>query len=471
MPGGGGSPLNERLAQHNRFKPLDIALQHAISLSMQYDPNSRPRPVPQRAFARNLRMGGVAGGILGATLGGVASELMRGRRPDLAQAALTPANAVRLAGGLAHLRGAAMKLGQMLSMENGFALPPELTTILGQLQANAPAMPPKQLKSVLTAEWGPDWHKEFARFDVQPGAAASIGQVHRARLRDGTDLAIKVQFPGVAGSIDSDIATLGRLMRMPGVLPKGMEVAALLSEARAQLHEEADYKREAAALVDFRAALDGNAAFIVPRFHPHHSTARILAMDFVDSAPIEALADAPQDTRNACVAQLITLVLREIFDLGFMQTDPNFANYRLAPDGRIVLLDFGATRAIAPQIAARYRALLRALLAQDRAAMWQHMLDLGYFAAGQPEARQALIVDLAIQASAPLRQDSSYDFARSTLIEDLARAGSELGAAREFWHVPPADLLFMHRKIGGMFLLAQRLRASVHLRPLLERWI
>ncbi|MFU8898950.1 MAG: ABC1 kinase family protein [Roseinatronobacter sp.] len=416
-------------------------------------------------------MGGVAGGILGATLGGVASELMRGRRPDLAHAALTPANAVRLAGGLAHLRGAAMKLGQMLSMENGFALPPELTAILGQLQANAPAMPPKQLKTVLNAEWGPDWHKEFARFDVQPLAAASIGQVHRARLRDGTDLAIKVQFPGVAGSIDSDIATLGRLMRMPGVLPKGLDIAPLLAEARAQLHEEADYTREAAALVDFGTALHGDAVFAVPRFHAPHSTARILAMDFIDSAPIEALADAPQDTRDARVAQLITLVLREIFDLGFMQTDPNFANYRLAPDGRIVLLDFGATRAIAPDIAARYRALLRALLVQDRAAMWQHMLDLGYFADGQPEARQALIVDLAIQASAPLRQDAPYDFARATLIEDLALAGRDLGGAREFWHVPPADLLFMHRKIGGMFLLAQRLRAHVHLRPLLERWV
>ena len=438
---------------------------------MEKDQNFRARSVPQHAFARNLRMGGVAGGILGATLGGVASELMRGRRPDLAQAALTPANAVRLAGGLAHLRGAAMKLGQMLSMENGFALPPELTAILGQLQANAPAMPPKQLKTVLTAEWGPDWHKEFARFDVQPLAAASIGQVHRARLRDGTDLAIKVQFPGVAGSIDSDIATLGRLMRMPGVLPKGLDIAPLLAEARAQLHEEADYTREAAALVDFGTALHGDAAFTVPRFHASHSTARILAMDFIDSAPIEALADAPQDTRNACVAQLITLVLREIFDLGFMQTDPNFANYRLAPDGRIVLLDFGATRAIAPDIAARYRALLRALLAQDRAAMWQHMLDLGYFAAGQPEARQALILDLASQASAPLRQDAPYDFARATLIEELALAGRDLGGAREFWHVPPADLLFMHRKIGGMFLLAQRLRANVQLRPLLERWV
>jgi predicted unusual protein kinase regulating ubiquinone biosynthesis (AarF/ABC1/UbiB family) len=415
-------------------------------------------------------MGGVAGGILGATLGGVAAELIRGRRPDLAQAALTPANAMRLAGGLAHLRGAAMKLGQMLSMENGFALPSELTAILGQLQANAPAMPPKQLKSVLTGEWGSNWHRDFARFEVQPVAAASIGQVHRARLRDGTDLAIKVQFPGVAASIDSDIATLGRLMRMPGVLPREMQIDPLLAAARAQLHEEADYTREAASLLEFGAALQGDDGFIIPRLYPGHSTARVLAMDYVESVPIEALTNAIPDIRNAAVSRFITLVLREIFELGFMQTDPNFANYRLAPDGRIVLLDFGATRQIAPETAAHYQSLLRAFLAQDRAAIWDQMLALGYFGPAQPEARQALIVDLAVQASAPLRQSEPYDFARATLIEDLAQAGAELGSAREFWHVPPADLLFMHRKIGGMFLLAQRLRATVHLRPLLERW-
>ena len=449
---------------------LDIPPWHTISLQMQNDPGSPPRSVPQRAFARNLRMGGVAGGILGATLGGVASDLIRGRRPDLAQAALTPANALRLAGGLAHLRGAAMKLGQMLSMENGFALPAEVTAILGQLQANAPAMPPKQLKTVLTAEWGPDWHRQFARFDVQPVAAASIGQVHRARLRDGSDLAIKVQFPGVAESINSDIATLGRLMRMPGVLPRGMEIGPLLEAARAQLHEEADYRREADSLKKFGTKLQGNDAFIIPRLHAEHSTSRVLAMEFVESAPIEALSNAAPDIRNALVSQLITLVLREIFDLGFMQTDPNFANYRLAPDGRIVLLDFGATRQISPEIALQYQSLLRAFLAQDRAAIWQQMLKLGYFGPTQPEARQALIVDLALQASAPLRQDNAYDFMQSSLIEDLAQAGAELGSAREFWHVPPADLLFMHRKIGGMFLLAQRLRATIPLRPLLEPW-
>ncbi|MGY6695674.1 MAG: ABC1 kinase family protein [Roseinatronobacter sp.] len=429
-----------------------------------------PRPVPERAFSRNLRMGGVAGGILGATLGTVASTLLRGQRPDMAQAVLTPANAVRLAGGLAHLRGAAMKLGQMLSLENGLALPPELTAILGQLQASAPAMPPAQLKSVLTSEWGAGWQKKLARFEVRPVAAASIGQVHRAWMKDGRALAIKVQFPGIANSIDSDIATLGRLLRMPGVLPKELDITPLMTEARAQLHEEADYHREARALQAFGQALSHDRRFLVPDVHADLSTGRILAMDFIESAPIDAAISAPQTVRNQLAADLITLVLRELFALGQMQTDPNFANYRLAPDGRIVLLDFGATRAITPATAERYRKLLGAFLTPDHAEIWSQMAALGYFRPEQPEERKALIVALAIKASAPLRQDRAYDFTNATLIEDLAREGQALGAAREFWHVPPADLLFLHRKIGGMYLLAQRLGAEIQLRPLLEPW-
>ncbi|TVR47541.1 MAG: AarF/ABC1/UbiB kinase family protein [Rhodobacteraceae bacterium] len=429
-----------------------------------------PRPVPRRAFARNLRMGGVAGGMLGASISAAMGDLMRGRRPDLARAALNPGNAARLAGGLAHLRGAAMKLGQLMSMESNIALPPEVTTILAQLQAAAPAMPPRQLRDVLSAEWGADWQRHFRRFDVRPIAAASIGQVHRAETRAGDLLAIKVQFPGIAESIDSDIATLGRLLRVPGVLPAGMEIAGLLQDARAQLHDEADYLREGRALEAFGAHLARDGRFVVPRLDPDLTTRRVLVMEYVDSAPIDTLAEAPQAQRDDLMGQLITLTLRELFDFGQMQTDPNFANYRLAPDGRIVLLDFGATRDIGAEIAGRYRELLRALLAEDRDVVAARMQALGYFSGVMPEERRALIVALAMQASAPLRMDAAYDFGRSTLITDLAQAGRALGERRDFWHVPPSDLLFLHRKIGGMFLLAQRLGARVALRPVLSRW-
>lgn len=436
---------------------------------MSNDP-FHPRPVPQRAFARNMRMGGVAGGILGASLGKAMGDLLRGRRPVLAQTALTPANAMRLAGGLAHLRGAAMKLGQMLSMESGVALPPEVTAILAQLQASAPAMPPRQLRDVLDAEWGVGWRARFQSFDVRPMAAASIGQVHRAVTADGRELAIKVQFPGVATSIDSDIATLGRLMRVPGVLPAGLEIGQLLEDARAQLHDEADYRREAEALEGFAALLADDPGFRVPKPCEALSTRRVLAMDYIESMPIDTLLGATQAKRDDAIARLIGLTLRELFEFGQMQTDPNFANYRLAPDGRIVLLDFGATRLIAPRTTGEYRSLLNALLANDAGRVAVLMQALGYFSDGVPSARRDLIVTLAMQASAPLRMQAPYDFGCSTLIQELTQAGQSLGHARDFWHVPPADLLFLHRKIGGMFLLAQRMQARVALLPLVKRW-
>jgi predicted unusual protein kinase regulating ubiquinone biosynthesis (AarF/ABC1/UbiB family) len=435
---------------------------------MSDTPLPDPIPLPTGRLARAARLGGIAAGLTLGTAAEGLRQIARGERPRLAQAAFTPANALRLTGGLAGLRGAAMKLGQMLSMDAGLALPPELSEILARLRAEAPPMPPAQLKAALAAEWGPDWHRRFARFDVRPIAAASIGQVHRALTRDGRDLAIKLQFPGVRASIDADLANLAALIRGSGVLPRGLDMAPLLDQARAQLHDEADYRREAGALAAFGAALADDPAFVVPRLHPDLSTGQVLAMDFIDSRPVDALAEAPQTTRDRAAEALIRLTLRELFDLILMQTDPNFGNYRLAPDGRIVLLDFGATRAIAPDTAAAYRRLMVALLDRNLAAVRSEMLGLGYFAERHVPERQALIVDLADHAAGALRQSDPYDFAAVDLIADLAQRGRALGEAREFWHVPPADLLFLHRKIGGMYLLARRLSARVALRPLLE---
>lgn len=435
---------------------------------LPFRPLPDPRPLPTGRLARAARLGGIAAGLLGGTAAEGLRQLARGERPRLAEAALTPANALRLTGGLAGLRGAAMKLGQMLSMDAGLALPPELAEVLARLRAEAPPMPPDQLKRALAAEWGPDWLRRFARFDVRPIAAASIGQVHRAVTKDGRDLAIKLQFPGVRASIDSDLANLATLIRGSGLLPRGLDLAPLLDQARAQLQDEADYLREGQALAAFGAALADDPDFVVPRLHPDLTTPQVLAMDYLDSRPIEALAEAPQPTRDRAVAALIGLTLRELFVFGRMQTDPNFGNYRLAPDGRVVLLDFGATRAIDAATAAAYRRLLGALLDREAGAIRAGMLGLGYFAEAHAPDRQALIVDLADHAAGALRQPAPYDFGASDLIEDLAQRGRALGEARDFWHVPPADLLFLHRKIGGMFLLARRLGARVALRPLVE---
>jgi predicted unusual protein kinase regulating ubiquinone biosynthesis (AarF/ABC1/UbiB family) len=438
---------------------------------MQRDDDSTGAMVPTSRVARMLRMGGIASGIAGGVAAGGLRALVQGKRPDMASLLMTPANGLRVTQGLSHLRGAALKLGQMLSMESGAVLPEELTAILARMRDDAQPMPPKQLQGVLNAEWGAGWYGRFQRFDVRPFAAASIGQVHRAVLPGGRMLAIKVQYPGVRDSIDSDVDNMASLMRLPGLLPRGMDLAPLMAEAKRQLHGEADYLAEAQHLCRFRALLAGSPDFVLPELEPDLCTPQVLAMSYVESTPIESLTTAPQATRDRVAAALIDLVLRELFEFGAMQTDPNLANYRFDPKtGRIVLLDFGAVQPIAPSLTADFRRLLGVALDGDPAAINKAMLQIGYFAPETAPHHQDLIQSLFDMSMAPLRQEMPFDFGQSDLLERLRDRGLTLGTERDLSHVPPAATLFLHRKIAGTYLMAAKLGARVALRPMVEHY-
>ncbi len=427
--------------------------------------------VPTGRANRLMRFGGIASGIAGSVVAGGLRSIANGKRPDLAQLLLTPANTLRLTDGLSHLRGAALKLGQMLSMDTGMVLPPELTAILGRMRDDARHMPPKQLQTVLNAEWGTGWYGRFARFDVRPFAAASIGQVHRAVTRDGQELAIKVQYPGVRASIDSDVDNVAALMRLPGLLPRGMDIGPLLAEAKRQLHAEADYLAEARHLVRFGELLAGSDTFALPALHAGLSTPQVLAMGYMESVPLDSLVDAPQAVRDRVAAALIDLVLRELFVFGAMQTDPNLANYRFDPaTGRIVLLDFGAVQTVTPELAEDFRALARVALDGGAAETRDAMLRIGYFDATTAPHHQALIRSMFDTAMGPLRQDAPFDFGSSDLLERLRDMGLAIGSDRDLAHVPPAATLFLHRKIGGMYLMAAKLRARVALGPMVAAY-
>lgn len=438
---------------------------------LPHDDTDEGAAVPTGRANRLLRFSGIASGIAGSVAAGGLRSLVGGRRPDLAQLLLTPANTMRLTEGLSHLRGAALKLGQMLSMDTGLVLPDELTVILGRMRDDARHMPPKQLQTALNAEWGAGWYSRFARFDVRPFAAASIGQVHRAVTRDGQDLAIKVQYPGVRTSIDSDVDNVAALLRIPGLMPRGMNLSPLLVEAKRQLHAEADYLAEARHLARFGQLLTGSDIFVLPELYPDLCTPQVLAMTYVDSVPLDSLVDAPQALRDRVAAALIDLVLRELFVFGAMQTDPNLANYRFDPKtGRIVLLDFGAVQPIGANLAADFRNLARVALAGEGDDTRDAMLRIGYFGAATAPHHQALIQSMFRAAMMPLQQDTPFDFGRSDVLEQLRDMGMAIGNDRELAHVPPAATLFLHRKIGGMYLMAAKLRARVALRPMVEAY-
>jgi predicted unusual protein kinase regulating ubiquinone biosynthesis (AarF/ABC1/UbiB family) len=327
-------------------------------------------------------------------------------------------------------------------------------------------MPPRQLKSVLETAYGTEFRRLFRGFDTQPLAAASIGQVHRATAADGTPVVVKLQYPGVRAAIDSDLDNAAALIRWSGLLPAGLDLAPLLAEARAQLHDEADYAREGQYMARFAELLAGDDRFVVPRHSPDLSAPGALAMSYEPAAPIEALADAPPDVRDAAVTALIELCLRELFEFRLMQTDPNFANYRWRPEtGQIVLLDFGATREIPQPLAEAHLRLLHAGLARDQSAVLAALEALRFVPRDLPDRHRAALLDMAAMGFDALH--APLDFARDDLPDRMRRRGMEIGTERELWHIPPAETLFLQRKIGGLYLLAARLGARVDFPALL----
>jgi predicted unusual protein kinase regulating ubiquinone biosynthesis (AarF/ABC1/UbiB family) len=433
--------------------------------------DERGRAVPSGRWSRLGGFGKLAGGVAGGVIAEGARRLATGERPRMNELLLTPANAARVADQLSQLRGAAMKLGQMISMDAGDMLPPELTAILARLRENAHHMPPAQLDRVLAQQWGEGWRKRFRHFQAHPIAAASIGQVHRAELRDGRVLAIKVQYPGVAESIDADVDNVATLLRVTGLLPRELDLRPLLEEAKRQLREEADYGRELAMLECYRDLLGDDPSYVLPAAEPALSTARVLAMDFVAGAPVETLAEAPQATRDIAGAALVRLVLRELFDWGVMQTDPNFANYRWqAETGRLVLLDFGAARPVRAETRAGYHRLLMAGLDGDRARVREAALAAGFLGQAAVERHGAAVDRMIDVILTELGRPGLFDFGDRRFVGVIREEATAVARDRSTWHLPPVDTLFVQRKVSGTALLCARLGARVEVRAMVERY-
>ncbi|WP_193336245.1 ABC1 kinase family protein [Devosia beringensis] len=428
------------------------------------------RAVPTGRLGRLLGMGGMAASIGAGVAFSSARQLLNGRPPSLSDLLLAPANALRVADQLSHMRGAAMKLGQLLSMDAGQILPGEWSTILARLQADASPMPRFQLEQQLVRQWGRGWRDRFDHFEMAPVAAASIGQVHRATTRSGRDLAIKVQYPGIAASIDSDIDNVVALLRLSRLIPPGVSLDALVAEARLQLQQEADYLGEADHLTRYAGLVAGDPTLLVPEVDSELTGPGVLAMTFIDSEPIDWVIGRPQAERNRIAERLIRLTLQEVFDFGVIQTDPNFANFRYQKaSGRLVLLDFGATRTIPAELTEKLRLLLRAALARDRAGQTDAMVDIGYFAPGRQRLAQ-LALDLLAMGMDAVMAGPMFDFVAADLPRRARDRALSAGFGADLWSIPPVDTLFIHRKIGGMYLLASRLGATVDVRGLLEEF-
>ncbi len=425
--------------------------------------------IPQSRLARLAHLGGLASSVAGGILAEGMRQVARGNLPRPSDLVLTPSNARRVADKLAELRGAAMKVGQLLSMDAGDLLPPELAAILARLRADARPMPMSQVVKAMERAFGKGWEKTFHRFSFTPMAAASIGQVHAAITHDRRHLALKIQYPGIKQSIDSDVDNVATLLRISHLVPEGLTLEPLLQEAKRQLHEEADYLREAGHLQRFGVLLEDTPEFLVPGVEDEHTRENILAMDMLSGEPIESLTSATQATRDRVTGLLLELLFRELFEFRLIQTDPNFANFLYnARTGQLGLLDFGATRRYSGTVTEAYRGLLSAALRQDRASMAENARAIGYFREDIHARQLAAVMELFALATEPARTHGRYDFGASDLALRIRDAGMALSFDQGYWHTPPADAVFLHRKLGGLYLLAARLRAKVDVGAILE---
>ncbi|WP_044411041.1 ABC1 kinase family protein [Thiomicrospira microaerophila] len=434
--------------------------------------NNNQANLPSHRLSRLARLGKLASGVAGSMLYQGSKQWLKGETPNKQDLLLSPQNLQRFSQELAKLRGAAMKVGQLLSMDAGDLLPPELASLLANLRNQAPSMPLSQLQKQLAQHWGQNWSEQFTQFSFYPIAAASIGQVHRARNLEGYELAIKIQYPGVAQSISSDVDNLATLLSWSRLIPADVDLKPIIEEAKQQLLLEADYQHEAQAMAKIANNITQRGLeekFAVPTCQPQHSNAQILAMSFMAGEPIEQLKHKPQAERDRAMSHLFELLFLELFDWQLVQTDPNFANFLYQPDTqRIGLLDFGATRKYNPAIAQGYRQLISGALEQNLGVMEQAAEQIGFFQKNILPEQKASVMQLFHQACEPLCQTGTFDFANSDLIARIKQKGMALSFEQNYWHSPPADALFFHRKLGGLYLLAAQLGARVNLQSLFE---
>lgn len=380
---------------------------------------------------------------------------------------------------LGHLKGSLMKAGQMLSVLGEHFLPPEVNSVLKSLQNQSPPLEWKIIERQLMRQLGKDKLAQL-EIDPEPAASASLGQVHRAVIKSsGTELALKIQYPGVDLAIEGDLKALKSLLGMFKLIPKGPNVDEVFKEVRQMLHQEVDYEHEIQATEEFRENLSGDACYIIPTIYPKFSTGRVIASSYEEGLAVDSpeVLNLPQKRRDALAEAALDLYFRELFIWHRMQTDPHFGNYRIrlgkngGPD-QIILFDFGAVRAFPKKFMIPYVEMVRGSIEKDHVKIARAATEMGFLLPDDSEDFKRKFGDLTILITEPFQVPPGgvYDFGAQDLTKRAARKAGELVLFSKL-RTPPREIIFLDRKMSGMFVFVSVLKAQLKTNDILRKYL
>jgi len=369
------------------------------------------------------------------------------------------ADAQRVAETMGHMKGAFMKLGQMMSFISD-GIPAEYQAALKQLQSEAPPMDFALVRDTVERELGKPLERLYAHFDEKPLASASIGQVHRARLPSGEEVVVKVQYPGVADAIRADLANMAMLQRSLKLIYPAHDPEQVIEELRGRIFEEFDYANELENQEEFMRLYDGHPHFHIPRPYRSHSSAMVLTSEFVQGRRFDDVCNDPAEARGRYAEIIYRFVFGSIMRHRLFNGDPHPGNYLFGPDGRVVFLDFGCVKRFGVDMSRVWAQLIASHFQGDHEAFRRGAITLGFL-------KDATAIDAELLYGyfqlfyEPFRFDREFSFSRqyiaSTFKQVFAPEGRFSGMQKRM--TMPGDFVFVNRIQWGVFSILGHLGA------------